>query len=378
MTTARTKVRFDTTDQSLQHDLKARVDAYFDYTGLPRTADAGQWAKAVFFIGGTVALLAVLASGALPAVVAIPVAVLLGVFMAAMGFNVGHDAIHGAFSQRPWVNAVLSRTFDLCGASSFTWSTAHNFVHHTYTNVPGTDHDLDPGPFMLFSARANPPAIYRLQHIYAFALYALTHIVWVFKKDFQQIAAPDPRSGKRAPLGKIVDVVLGKIVHLGLFIGVPLAFSGYAPWQVVLGYAIALGAAGLTLAIVFQLAHVVEGTAFPVADDSGRIADPWAVHQLRTTANFARGHWFWTFFTGGLNHQVEHHLMYKIAHCHYPALAPIVRDVAQKHGVPYLEYPSFLAALAAHVRTMKRFGHGEALPTTSPSLLLTIEPLPAE
>jgi linoleoyl-CoA desaturase len=377
MGTSLTKVRFDAADH-LQQDLKARVDAYFNYAGVPRTANAGQWAKAAFFVGGTAALFAVLVSGALPALAALPVAALLGVFMAATGFNVGHDAIHGAFSSRSWVNALLSRTFDVCGASSFTWSTAHNFVHHTYTNVPGVDHDLDPGPFMLFSARPNPPAIYRLQHVYAFALYALTHVVWVFKKDFQQIAAPDPRSGKRAPLGRVVDVILGKVVHLALFVGLPIGVSGYAPWQVLVGYAVALGMTGLTLAVVFQLAHVVEGTTFPVAGADGRIGDTWAAHQLKTTANFAPHNWFWNFFTGGLNHQVEHHLMYKIAHCHYPALAPIVRDVAVKHGVPYHDFPTFSAALAAHVRTMKRFGHGEQLPAPAPLTALEPEPLPAE
>ena len=353
-----TQVRFTATDQRLQHDLKARVDAYFDYTGLPRTATTSMWLLSGFWMGGTAAVLGLLVSGVLPAWLAWPVAGVLGLFMAATGFNVGHDAIHGAFSSSRLINGLLSFTFDVSGASSYTWSNAHNFVHHTYTNVPGVDHDLDPGPFMLFTSREQPHWIYRFQHIYAFALYFFTYIVWVFKKDFQQIAAPDPRTGKRHPMGRQVEVVVGKLVHFGLFLALPVLVSGYAPWQVIVGYFSAIAMAGLTLAVVFQLAHVVEGTAFPKPNADHRIDDSWAAHQLRTTANFAPQSLWWNFFTGGLNHQVEHHLLYRIAHCHYPALAPIVRDVATKHCVPYHEFPTFGAALGAHVRMMKRFGHG--------------------
>lgn len=381
MTPSTTRVRFDTTDMSLQQELKARVDGWFLDQGLKKTATPAMWGKAVFWVGGVVALTALLVSGALPALVAWPLAGVLGVFMAAMGFNVGHDAIHGAFSDNPRVNALLSRTFDVAGASSYTWSTAHNFVHHTYTNVPGVDHDLDPGPFMLFSARENPHWIYRFQHLYAFALYFFTYVVWVFKKDFQQVLSPDPRNGKPVAKARVVEVVVGKVVHLGLFLALPLLVSGYAPWQVVLGYFTAIAMTGLTAAIVFQLAHVVEGTDFPRADDDHRIHDSWAAHQLKTTANFAPHSPFWNFFTGGLNHQVEHHLLYKIAHCHYPAIAPIVAEVAARHGVPYHVYPTFSAALLAHVRTMRRFGHGEATRVTTartPTTPTTLEPLPAE
>jgi linoleoyl-CoA desaturase len=377
MSTAVARVRFDTTDMRLQHELKARVDAYFQQQGLAKTATPTMWAHAVFWVVGSAALAGILMAGVLPPLLAWPLAAVLGVFLAGMGFNVGHDAIHGAFSPHPWVNALLSRTFDVAGASSYTWSTAHNFVHHTYTNIPGVDHDLDPGPFMLFSAKPNPHWVYRFQHLYAFALYFFTFIVWVFKKDFQQVLAPDPRTGKAVPRGRVVEVVASKVVHLGLFVGLPLLVSAYAPWQVIVGYLTMIAMAGLTLAVVFQLAHVVEGTDFPAIGDDQRIHEGWAAHQLRTTANFAPDSAFWNFFTGGLNHQVEHHLLYKIAHCHYPAIAPIVAEVAARHGVPYHVYPGFMAALAAHVRMLRRFGRGEA-PAAAPPTSTALEPLPAE
>ena len=187
----------------------------------------------------------------------------------------------------------------------------------------------------------------------------------------------DRAAVEQHPMRRQVEVVVGKLVHFGLFLALPLQVSGYAPWQVIVGYFSAIAVAGLTLAVVFQLAHVVEGTAFPTPNADHRIDDSWAAHQLRTTANFAPQSLWWNFFTGGLNHQVEHHLLYRIAHCHYPALAPIVRDVATKHGVPYHEFPTFGSALGAHVRMMKRFGHG----TAANDVVTTADlpaPLPAE
>lgn len=350
------RVRFASDDRALQDELRDRVDAYFVERGLKKTANAAMVTKTVFWLAAAAGLFVVLVSGALPALVAWPLAALLGVVMAAVGFNVGHDAIHGAWSDKPWVNRLLGHSFDLLGASSLTWAEAHNFVHHTYTNVPGVDHDLDPGPFMVFSPEKSPSAVHRYQHLYAFPLYLMTFVVWVFKKDFVQVASPDPRTGKRHAPSAVAGVVLWKLAHFALFLGLPLLVSGYAPAAVVVGYATMVAFAGLTLAVVFQLAHVVEGAAFPVPDTSRRLQDSWMRHQLKTTANFAPDSRFWNFFTGGLNHQIEHHLFYKICHIHYPALAPIVADVARKHGAPYHVNATFSSALASHVRTMKRLG----------------------
>ena len=61
-----------------------------------------------------------------------------------------------------------------------------------------------------------------------------------------------------------------------------------------------------------------------------------------------------TFITGGLDHQIEHHLFPHICHIHYPKLAPIVRACAQQHGLPYLHSGSFFPALASSPRIFRR------------------------
>ena len=152
-----------------------------------------------------------------------------------------------------------------------------------------------------------------------------------------------------------------------MWLALPLALSPFLWWQVLIGYALVMMAAGFTAAVVFQLAHVVEGPSFPTPDSTNTLHDDFFVHQLKTTANFAPRSALSTALTGGLNHQVEHHLFPRVSHGHYPALSFIVEACAKEFGVPYHVNPTFFSALASHARTLKRIGHaaGES-PGVSP------------
>jgi linoleoyl-CoA desaturase len=346
-------VRFDTSDLALQTALRTRVQSYFTERGLSRHADGRMVAKLAIYLGAAAGFWALLVSGIAPAWVAAPPCLAFGVVMAGVGFNVAHDAIHGALFARPWLNKLFSHSFDLMGASSYTWSRAHNFVHHTYTNVPGLDEDLEPGPWLILYPRENPAFIYRFQHFFALPLYAWTTLVWVFKKDFQQAFANDPRTGQPTPKLQIAQMLAWKLVHFALFLGVPLALGAYAWWQVVVGYVLMHAAMGVTSAVVFQLAHVVEGPSLIVPND---VQHGWVAHQLLTTANFSPDSPIAAFLFGGLNRQIEHHLLSKICHIHYPALAPIVREVAREHGLPYFENATFFDALSSHLRVLQQVG----------------------
>jgi linoleoyl-CoA desaturase len=118
-------------------------------------------------------------------------------------------------------------------------------------------------------------------------------------------------------------------------------------------------AQGLVLGLVFQLAHVVEGTAFPEVDVNGNIDEVWAIHQMYTTADFSRKSPIAAFLCGGLNMQIEHHLFPKVCHIHYPQLSVIVQSTAEEFNIPYIENKTFLQALGSHYRMLKKFGYDE-------------------
>ena len=94
----------------------------------------------------------------------------------------------------------------------------------------------------------------------------------------------------------------------------------------------------------------------PTPDEDGNMKNTWAIHQLYTTSNFAPKSWLVEFYTGGLNHQVEHHLFAHISHIHYDKLAKIVRETAEEFNLPYNEYNTFWKAVKEHYNQLNVLG----------------------
>ena len=152
-------------------------------------------------------------------------------------------------------------------------------------------------------------------------------------------------------------VMIGvKTIYLFAFIALPIMITPFSWWQVVAGFFIMHWVAGFILSTVFQLAHVVEGAEQPLPDENGTIHHDWAVHELRTTADFSRNSRFINFFVGGLNFQIEHHLFPYISHVHYKNIAPIVEETAKQFGLEYNLKPTFFDALGSHVKMLKTLG----------------------
>ncbi len=355
-------------DTAFQRDLRSRVDAYF-VDGRKRTADRAMWSKAAFWMILTpVVSLAAFFAPVSP-LAAVGLWTLAGFCLAFVAMNVGHDAIHGSLSKDKRVNDLFAWTFDALGASSTTWRIAHNLLHHTYTNVPGVDTDIEPGPLLRFHTSAKRYWFHRFQAVYAWGLYCFVAILWVYQRDYMQMAAKHPRTGKHNPASEWMKLFAGKAMHIGFFVVVPLTLGVQSTATTLIGYLCFLVAAGLTLSVVFQLAHVVEGIRY-ISPEPGEQKLPrgWMEHELLTTANFGSTR-ICTFFTGGLDYQIEHHLFPTICHTHYRALSPIVAACAADHGIPYLHSGSFLQACASHTRMLARLGRGEDTEAIAPAIV---------
>lgn len=344
--------------------LKHEVGAWFADNARSPHADAKMWTKAAVLLSGTVVTWIVLVFVPLPGLVALALAGVLGVFIAAVGMAVGHDALHGSMSARPWVNRLLGLSFDLIGANSYIWRFTHNRNHHLYTNLEGVDLDLDLAPLLAVTPGVPRRAAHRWQHLYALGVYALTTLHWLLLKDFLYFSMRRLGALRAVhhPWWAWTWLVVGKLFAWSTHLAIPLLLAPYAWWQVLLGFGVAHLVGGLLMATVFQLAHQVSPTDFPEADAHGTLPFPFLIHQLRTTANFACENRPLSWLVGGLNFQVEHHLFPNICSVHYPALRPIVRAVAARHDVPYHEYPTVSAALADHLGWLRAQG-AKAAPT---------------
>jgi len=156
--------------------------------------------------------------------------------------------------------------------------------------------------------------------------------------------------------------VLGKLAFLMLAFGIPLLFHSFG--VVLLFYCVAALELGIIMSIVFQLAHAVENAEFPMPKvGTTEMEHAWAVHQAETTVDFARNSRVMAWLLGGLNFQIEHHLLPKICHIHFPALSKIVEPTCREFGVKYTEHRTFCAGLASHFRWLRQMGR----PTTRPA-----------
>jgi linoleoyl-CoA desaturase len=281
-------------------------------------------------------------------------AVSLALAVAGTGFAIQHDANHGAYPGNVVVNRFMGFTLDLLGASSYLWHWKHNIFHHTYTNIEGADHDLNAKPFGRLAPDQTRYGGHRFQHIYMWALYGFMLPKWHLVDDFQNAleARIDDNRIPRPRGGDLVQLLAGKAVFLAWALVIPMFFHRW--WVVLVFYGATSFMVGLLLAVVFQLSHCIEEADFP--PQGANVPEGWARHQVHTTVDFARTNRALTWYLGGLNYQIEHHLFPKVCHLDYPRISGIVEDVCTQYGVRYVAHDSMHGALASHWRWLRRMG----------------------
>jgi linoleoyl-CoA desaturase len=337
--------------------LKRKIDEYFAEEGKKTIGTFNLYLKTaiLFSIGGIIYYLLVFSS--IPVWISIVLCIVFGLNLAAIGFNVMHDGAHGSYSKKAWVNELMAHSLDIMGGSSFMWKQKHNVNHHSYTNVDGLDDDIDIKPWIRTNGSQRKYWYHRYQYVYWVFLYGFTYLLWVYHNDFRKYF-----TGKVAnlPLKKMtiknhLIFWLSKLTYLFVFLVVPILRVGFV--KTLIGYTIISFVCGWVLSVVFQLAHVVKEVSFPIPDKEKNILEnEWTIHQITTTANFGTRSRLLSWFIGGLNFQIEHHLFPKISHVHYTSISKIVKDLCMEYNISYTEYPSLLKALKAHVAYLKLVG----------------------
>ncbi len=284
---------------------------------------------------------------------------IMGVGNAGLGLSVMHDANHGAYSNRKWVNGLLGYTLNLIGGNATNWKIQHNVFHHTYTNIVTHDEDIRPRFILRFSPHARKFAFHKFQYIYAWFLYGFMTISWLFVKDFAQLRAYH-RTGILEkhiyPPKAWAWLIASKLLYFFYALALPIIFTPFAWWQVLIGFILMQYVTGWILAVIFQPAHVMEINDFPVVNNESNIEDNWTIHQFKTTCNFAKKSRIFSWYVGGLNYQIEHHLFPNICHVHYRKIASIVSKTASEFNVPYHTMDTFREALIRHGKMLYKLG----------------------
>ncbi|WP_010178754.1 fatty acid desaturase family protein [Aquimarina agarilytica] len=340
--------------------LNRRVNTYFKEQNIKKT---GNWKlhlkTMVMFTLFTAPYFLILLSP-IPQWLMLILCVIMGIGMAGIGMNVMHDGNHGSYSSKRWVNKLMGSSMYFLAGNVYNWQVQHNVLHHTYTNIHGHDEDLDAGRIIRFSRHSDWKYFHKFQHIYSIFLYGLLTVNWVTTVDFKQTARYLKRklSYEKLPnaFKQWTTVIVSKILYFSVWIVTPMLVLDVAWYKILLGFFVMHYVAGLILSTVFQLAHIIEETDTPLPSEEGTMKNTWAIHQLFTTTNFGTNNKFLSWFTGGLNHQVEHHIFPNISHVHYPKISKIIKETAKEFNLPYYEYKSMGSALAAHFRHLKHLG----------------------
>jgi linoleoyl-CoA desaturase len=359
-------IRFSRTESvNFFKTLNKRVNDYFKENGIKKTGNWKLYLKSALMFTLFFAPYFVILTMGLPGWANLLMTVLMGVGMAGVGMNVMHDGNHGTFSSKKWVNKLMGGSIYILAGNVYNWQVQHNVLHHTYTNIQDHDEDLEAGRILRFSPHAKWHRFHRFQHYYSIFLYGLLTFNWAITTDFAQMYRYTKRKlsyGKFPnPVVNLTVLVITKLIYATVWIVVPMLVLDIAWWKVLLGFFVMHYVAGVILSVVFQLAHVVDHAEMPLPQEDGSMQDSWAIHQLRTTVNFGTRNRIVNWFTGGLNHQVEHHIFPNISHIHYTKIAKIVKQTAREFNLPYNEYETTRKAILSHFRHLKELGKKPAL-----------------
>ena len=349
----------DRTERNFAIAVRKNVNDYFRERGISKKGNLSMSIQTITMLSLYIIPLFLILVVPMSLWIAFLLTVLAGIGMAGTGMCVMHDAAHGSYSHKGWINEMFAATMYLLGSNVLNWKIQHNYLHHTYTNIGGYDQDISSkGPIRL-SQFSPIRRIHKYQYIHAFFFYGLMTLSKLVR-DFSQLAEFNKygitRKNHLYPVFEYSKLVIIKLLYLFVFIGFPMLFTPFTWWQVLLGFIIMHWTAGCILSIVFQMAHVVEGLPQLLPNKEGIIESDWAVHELQTTSDFARNNHFLNFYIGGLNFQIEHHLFPEICHIHYVKIAPIVENTAKEFGLNYNLKPTLTSALYSHYRKLKELG----------------------
>ncbi|MBL0743404.1 fatty acid desaturase family protein [Chryseolinea lacunae] len=361
-----TSIRFSANRADFFSTLNHRVNDYFKSNNISRYANAEMKFKTVFMYVLFFAPYILLMTQTVTQGWAMWLLTLvMGTGVAGIGLSVMHDANHGAYSNKSWVNNLIGYSLNVMGAGAFNWKVQHNVLHHTYTNIHDVDEDISPRGILRMSPHGNWKAIHKFQHLYAWFFYGLMTFVWVIHKDFARLIRYQKdgmvKKQKANLAAEWAILIATKLIYVGYILVLPMLVLDITFGQWFIGFFSMHYVAGFILAVIFQPAHVIDGSEYPLPDAEGKMENSWAIHQLHTTTNFAnKSRWF-SWYVGGLNFQVEHHLFPNVCHVHYRKISSIVKQTAEEFDLPYKAEPTFSGALMGHAKLLKELGKRPAM-----------------
>ncbi len=354
-------LKFDIDEKRLYNEIREQVSSYFKKNDISPHANHTMVTKTIVLLTAYFGPYLIMLNNPLPVITMWLLTGVMGLAIAGIGMSIMHDACHGSYSSKPLINKILGYSINLMGGNRFNWIIQHNVKHHTFTNIYGVDEDLSNGDVIRLSPFSDYKWFHKFQHIYTWMLYLLGTLSWVTIKDFKQFKQlynAQSHIKNNNIVTEVSILILSKVLYYVYVVVIPYLILDLPLWQIFVGFITIHFVAGFVLSVTFQLAHIVENTEHVTSEPLPNL-ESWAIHQIKTTCNFARKSTILNWYLGGLNFQIEHHLFPNVCHVHYRKISEIVKNIVQKHGLTYNEYDSMLLAVKSHYSTLKKFATQE-------------------
>lgn len=287
---------------------------------------------------------------------------LMGLSVLLTAFNISHDAAHGvAVKSKYWNKILFSISFNLQGNNAYVWGKNHNESHHLYTNIEGSDIDVLNNPLFRMTETQELKWFHRYQFLYAPFLYLLYSLNWFLFRETLMIFNYSSRTIKvKIPKNEIVKLIFFKLLYIGYMIVLPAYFLPFGWATVLLAFLLNHFMVSLIFVGVLGVSHVSDYVAHPKPDKDNKLNMSWPKLQMCTSVDYNADSVFFNWTLGGFNAHALHHLLPNISHVHYLDILPIFREVAEKHGLTYMEMP-YHKTLSAHFRFLKGMGTNQKL-----------------
>ncbi|MCX6256968.1 MAG: acyl-CoA desaturase [Bacteroidia bacterium] len=348
------------------NELRKRVELYFETNNISKYGNAGMAVKSVIMVSVYLTPYILMMSGVIESLTWIFLNwILMGIGMAGVGMVLMHDANHGTYSKSRKINKLLAYSLYFLGGFPPTWQYQHNTLHHGFTNIDGQDEDIDPIGFLRFSPHKPLHKIHKYQYLYAWFFYGLLTLSWITIKDFRKLYLYQRKGAnldRHQSFRRLkFNLILSKILYYMIFLVIPMILLPVSWSWILLSFLAMHFTSSLILSVIFQSAHVMPGSEYPLPDEQGNMENNWAIHQLLTTTDYSPKSRVFFWWVGGLNYQVEHHLFPNICHIHYRNISNIVKSTALKYDLPYHVETNFFRAIRKHASMLRILGNKTAV-----------------
>jgi fatty acid desaturase len=248
--------------------------------------------------------------------------------------EIGHNVMHG---QWDWMQdpGIHSSVWEWDAASTAaSWKHAHNFEHHTYTNVLGRDRDLGYSAMRVEPAQSWHP-IYLAQPLYFF----LIAVIFEWAIAVYDLELDAVRRGEKSPAKARHEVIALLRKARGQFLKDYMLFPALAgrrgARRALTGNVVANLIRNVWVHTVVFCGHIPEDAeTFSEEQYRAETRGGWYKRQLLGSCNL-EGSRLFHLLTGNLSFQIEHHLFPDLPSNRYAEIAPQVQAVCQRHGLPY-------------------------------------------